>query len=172
MKIIVCDDEPLISDALLQIISKNFHNRFSTRVFHSYMSLMNFIAFEDETFDLLITDVHLKDGDGIEAAKVIQEKYPQAKVILMTGMIENSKRIFDIVPSDFIVTNRRRASGGCNFKGGTNRFEEKQDTIAIKTYGSEYLIRRSNSLYVENKGHKLRLKKEKEVIILRFIISL
>lgn len=44
-----------------------------------------FKALEKNDFDLILTDVKLPDGDGVEATKTYKEKYPNTEIIVITA---------------------------------------------------------------------------------------
>jgi DNA-binding NtrC family response regulator len=44
-----------------------------------------FKALEKDSFDLILTDVKLPDGDGVEATKTYKEKYPTTEIIVITA---------------------------------------------------------------------------------------
>ncbi len=44
-----------------------------------------FKALEKDDFDLILTDVKLPDGDGVEATKTYKEKYPNTEIIVITA---------------------------------------------------------------------------------------
>jgi DNA-binding NtrC family response regulator len=44
-----------------------------------------FKALEKNEFDMILTDVKLPDGDGVEATKTYKEKYPNTEIIVITA---------------------------------------------------------------------------------------
>jgi DNA-binding NtrC family response regulator len=44
-----------------------------------------FKALEKNDFDLILTDVRLPDGDGVEATKIYKEKHPNIEIIVITA---------------------------------------------------------------------------------------
>lgn len=44
-----------------------------------------FKALEKDEFELILTDVKLPDGDGVEATKTYKEKYPSTEIIVITA---------------------------------------------------------------------------------------
>jgi DNA-binding NtrC family response regulator len=62
---------------------------------------------EIESFDLLLTDYHMADLNGIELARQLMEVNPRLKVILMSGTpwVEESAREagFTFLPKPFVL---------------------------------------------------------------------
>ncbi len=81
IKILAVDDEP----AMLEIIQLLFTKYgFSVETCMSGNQAWNLL--KTKQFDLILTDVRMPDGDGIELAKKIREKHPnRPSVLFMTG---------------------------------------------------------------------------------------
>ena len=70
----------------------------------------------EQNFDLLLSDIRMPLMDGIALAKETAEKYPQTKILLMTGYAEQRERaddlaqvIIDVVPKPFSLPEIREA---------------------------------------------------------------
>jgi len=50
---------------------------------------------QKERFNLIITDINLKDGLGTELAKFVKKKYPESKVIALTMYPEEFEKYKD-----------------------------------------------------------------------------
>ncbi len=44
----------------------------------------------DETTDVLLLDINLPDGNGIDACKILHQKFPELKIIALTNFEESS----------------------------------------------------------------------------------
>lgn len=79
-KVLIIDDEEKLINLLSKIIG---FERFE--VFQSSNIRSGLQRLEVEDIDVIICDVKLPDGSGVEAAKVIKEKFPAVEVILLTA---------------------------------------------------------------------------------------
>ena len=78
--ILIVDDEEKHRTLLGKIIS---NEGFSVIQAYDFKSGLKKIAHTD--IDVVLCDVRLPDGNGIELSKVIKEKYPYVEVILITA---------------------------------------------------------------------------------------
>ena len=82
IKILVVDDEPDMLE-LLQYLFKKFN--FSVETASSGNEAWRFLK-EDNDFNLVLTDVRMPDGDGIDLAKKIRNKNPtKPSILFMSG---------------------------------------------------------------------------------------
>lgn len=44
---------------------------------------------ENESFDVLLSDVVMPEMDGYELAEIVQQKYPEIKILLASGFNDN-----------------------------------------------------------------------------------
>jgi DNA-binding NtrC family response regulator len=98
--VMILDDEPIVCERLRSTLEKvnldieTFTNpneavkRFGTKKFH-----------------LLITDLKMKELDGIEILKMVQKVSPETKVIIITGFatVEKAREALKIGAYDFIA---------------------------------------------------------------------
>ncbi len=50
---------------------------------------------EGDTLDLLITDMNMPDLTGVQLAEIITDKYPEVKIVILTGLDSSDNSIFD-----------------------------------------------------------------------------
>jgi len=80
MNVLVVEDERLLNWSLASSLDKwGFNVR---RVFTG-SEAMNSIA--ETAFDVFLLDYRLPDGNGLEVAKMIREKQPEAVILLLTA---------------------------------------------------------------------------------------
>lgn len=70
----------------------------------------------DSSFDLLLSDIRMPGMDGIELAHQAAQKFPDLRILLMTGYAEQReraddlmKKIVDVVDKPFALSDIRRA---------------------------------------------------------------
>ena len=86
------------------IHAANINSRYLSFVtMNSCQELIGMIELNERVPDILIMDVNLKDGNGIETVKEIQQLHPKLKVIYLTGIIDYATSIFETNPAYFLV---------------------------------------------------------------------
>lgn len=78
--ILVIDDDKIILDSLCEFLSLEGFQTSGAETLKNAMAKL-----EDEVYNLVITDVNLPDGDGLELLEIIKREYPQTVVIVITG---------------------------------------------------------------------------------------
>ncbi len=71
---------------------------------------------DEGTYDLLLSDIRMPVMDGIELAHQASARFPEMKILLMTGYAEQRERaddlaskIVDVVPKPFALPDIRKA---------------------------------------------------------------
>ena len=78
--ILVIDDDKIILDSLCEFLSlEGFQTSGAETVKGALAKL------EEENYCLVLTDVNLPDGDGLELLGIIKRNYPQTVVVVITG---------------------------------------------------------------------------------------
>jgi len=78
--ILVIDDDKIILDSLCEFLSlEGFQTSGAGTVKEALARL------EEENYCLVLTDVNLPDGDGLELLGIIKRNYPQTVVLVITG---------------------------------------------------------------------------------------
>ena len=80
LRVLVIDDEQIVLDSVRKHLSKaNFE-------VHTVLSATKGLkAAEQQSFDLVLTDLMMPQIDGLELMKIIQTRYPGLPVVMMTG---------------------------------------------------------------------------------------
>jgi len=78
--ILVIDDDKIILDSLCEFLRLEGFLTSGAETLKSALANL-----EQEYYNLVITDVNLPDGDGLELLDVIREKHPQTVAIVITG---------------------------------------------------------------------------------------
>jgi DNA-binding NarL/FixJ family response regulator len=83
IKVILCDDHPLVLEGLKQLLAN--HAEISlVAVTNGAVMLQEVLHTTDAA--ILLLDLHLKDGDGLELCKVLTKSQPQLKIIGLSGV--------------------------------------------------------------------------------------
>lgn len=98
-KILVIDDEDIVRKSCSRTLSP-----LGYEVRLSQSSLDGLRMMDEERFDLVLTDIKMPDLDGIEVLKQVREKFPNMKVIIMTGYqsVENALKSVQLGAFDYL----------------------------------------------------------------------
>jgi len=78
--ILVIEDDKIILDSLCEFLSLDGFRADGAETLKSALAML-----EKENYALVLTDVNLPDGDGLELLDIIKEDYPQTVAIVITG---------------------------------------------------------------------------------------
>jgi len=79
--VLVVDDEPALIEMVGDVVGRSIDCRLiAARDLREAQAVMS-----SETIELLVTDLHLPDGDGITLLSTLQSTQPEAAVVVMTG---------------------------------------------------------------------------------------
>ena len=78
--ILVIDDDKIILDSLCEFLSLEGFRTSGARTLKAALSEL-----QKQNYSLVIADVNLPDGDGLELLNVVRENHPQTVVIVITG---------------------------------------------------------------------------------------
>lgn len=80
ISILVADDEPGIRELIFDWLGRDGHRVACARSGHEAAELMN-----KEHFDVLIADVLMPDGDGLELISESKKSHPEARIVAISG---------------------------------------------------------------------------------------
>jgi DNA-binding NarL/FixJ family response regulator len=103
-RILIVDDHPLIIQSLSSIITDSKIGEVTASA-SSAKQCMDLLS--SKTFDLVLLDINLPDGNGLDICKSITEKYPQIKVLAITSFNEYTiiRRMMENGASGYILKN-------------------------------------------------------------------
>jgi DNA-binding NtrC family response regulator len=99
-RVMVLDDEPIVCERLRSMLEKM---DLDVETFVEPGKAIKRIV--ETPFQVLITDLKMKELDGIEILKITQRVSPQTKVIMITGFatVEKAKQALQMGVFDFIA---------------------------------------------------------------------
>ncbi|NRY49351.1 response regulator [Clostridium beijerinckii] len=103
IKVMIIDDEHLIRDLIKNCIDWNEIGMEIVAEASNAVEGLNLI--NKEKPDIILTDINMPVTDGLDMSKSILERYPDIKVIVITGYneFEYAKRSIKIGVNDFIL---------------------------------------------------------------------
>lgn len=85
-RLLIVDDEPHVADSLYNLFSSVEH--LSLDVYKAYSSKSALDWMNRTRIDIVLTDIQMPKMNGIEMMKVIRTKWPECKIIFLTGYNE------------------------------------------------------------------------------------
>ncbi|NVO10569.1 MAG: response regulator transcription factor [Bacteroidales bacterium] len=103
-KILIVDDHPLIVQSLVGIINDSKIGEVAAIATNAKQCLD---LISTKYFDLVLLDINLPDGNGLDICKSITERYPQIKVLAITSFNEFTiiRKMMDNGASGYILKN-------------------------------------------------------------------
>jgi len=98
--VMILDDEPIVCERLRSTLEKI---NLDIETFTDPNEAMK--RFADKKFHVLITDLKMKELDGLEVLKLVQKVSPETRVIIITGFatVEKAREALKIGAYDFIA---------------------------------------------------------------------
>lgn len=85
IKIFLVDDHKLFRNAIAQYISNLVNNFVVCQQFNNGVELIEYLANEPNVLpDIILLDINMPEMGGVETAKLLKQKYPYLKVIILT----------------------------------------------------------------------------------------
>jgi DNA-binding NtrC family response regulator len=79
-QILILDDEPIVGERLKTLLEKDGHE------VENFIEPMNALQrLENKDFDIVISDIRMREMDGIQVMNAVRQKSKRIKVILITG---------------------------------------------------------------------------------------
>ena len=161
-KIVACDDNPVITDYLKDVIEENYYPEVNIISFHTKFDVIDYIC---ETVkgnvDILLIDINLVDENGIEVAELIKQRYPHIKIIFITGHINYARDIFEAEPCFFLVKpiEEARLIQAID-KAISLIHEERQMCISVVSRGEIRNLQLSQIRFVESRNRNLIIREK------------
>jgi DNA-binding NtrC family response regulator len=98
--ILVIDDDKIILDSLCEFLSLEGFRTDGAETLKGALARLH-----EQNYSLVIADVNLPDGDGLELLDIIRKEYPQTVVIVITGYgtIESAVRAIKLGAYDYLT---------------------------------------------------------------------
>jgi len=98
--ILVIDDDRIILDSLCEFLSLEGYRTEGSETLKGALARL-----QEEKYSLVLTDVNLPDGDGLELLDIIRKEYPQTVTIVITGYgtIESAVRAIKLGAYDYLT---------------------------------------------------------------------
>ena len=112
-KILITEDDPHVMAFVSRALEMNGHTVFKAEDGEEGFDCL---TEHDGEFDLLLTDIKMPFMDGIELAQLTAKKWPDLKILMMTGFADQRERsnglseiVIDVVSKPFSLDVIRNA---------------------------------------------------------------
>jgi DNA-binding response OmpR family regulator len=78
---VVADDEPGVRAFVARVLSAEYFHVFTAKDGHEAVALIT-----QHRCDLLVTDLSMPEGDGIETILAVRKHYPAVKILVISGV--------------------------------------------------------------------------------------
>ena len=154
-RIIIADDHQIVTEGIARIIGEmTFNGQPFGQVVKTVHTLADcLVVCRDMLPDLLLLDVALSDGDGIDALPSLLQSAPDMRVIILTSYSENA------------VIDRAFSNGAHGYMLKTTDIQEFTEGISLVMQGEQYICQeaRNQAGKLEDSAIKLTLR-EKEIL--------
>ena len=152
INVVIIDDHKVIADGLERLINESEDARVAGKAFSvaGCLELLN-----NTQPDVLMLDIGLPDGNGIDLCEQIKAKYPQQKVLILTsyGELATINRALDAGADGYILKNSMP--------------EELLEGIHAVASGQRFLCEEVDIILKKNETNTLELtRREKELLLL------
>jgi DNA-binding NarL/FixJ family response regulator len=155
IRVAVIDDHKIITDGLSRLIDESETARVIGKAF-SVAECWKLLA--NEQPDVLLLDIGLPDGNGLNLCSQLKEKYPQLKVLILTsyGELSTIKRALDAGADGYVLKNSMP--------------EELLEGISTVMSGERFLCEEAGNVLKENEKNPMELTR-REVELLQLIVE-
>lgn len=151
----IADDHVMLVDGLTKVINESNDVR-AKNVFYRIESCREALIFERP--DVLLLDISLPDGNGVDYCKEVHALYPDIKIIIITSHEEYS------------LARKALENGAMGYILKNSSVEEVMESIMSVYNGEKYLCDKIESIIKRSVDNEVRLSgREKE--ILKLIIN-
>lgn len=134
LRILIVDDHDVVRVGFRQILSE--HSRFKVTG-EANCAKQAFELLRKETFDIVLLDLSLPDGSGVDILRKIRERYPDTKVLMLSGFAEEQYGV-----------NMLRA-GAAGFLSKTCTSEQLINAIEVIAIGRRYVSPKLTEILAE-----------------------
>lgn len=104
IKILIADDQQLVRESLMIVLNAQDNFEVTSIVENGYLALQ---AIKDEKPDVVLMDIRMPKLDGVQCTKMIKERYPDIKIIILTTFDDD----------DYIFNALKNGASGYLLKG-------------------------------------------------------
>lgn len=152
LKIGICDDEPVMLEHLRELTCQILGETWNLEVecFSSYAQMRA----ASKEYHILILDIRLEDGNGIDLARQMGEENPECQILFVSGFVCYVSNVYD-VPHVCLVLKDQLPTQFPRFllRAAEKIATEDQHTISTRVKGSNLRLHTDQIRFMERSGH-------------------
>ncbi|MDR0295057.1 MAG: response regulator transcription factor [Prevotellaceae bacterium] len=154
IRVVIVDDHKVVADGFEHLINES---GIAQVIGKTYSATGAWELLAKQQADVLLLDISLPDGNGIDLCPQIKAQYPNLKILMLTSYSELSiiMKVLEDGASGYILKNAMT--------------EEIIEGIRIVASGERFLCEEVNILLKEREAHPIRLSR-REQELLRLIV--
>lgn len=160
LRFAICDDELHVHDAVKRLLDGYAKGQGISCEMHHIYSAQELLSFEEEN-DFLLLDIDMPEMDGIEAARILNARGINYKIVMLTSKTERFKEAFKIGAFRFVT---KPISEEELFEAVDEVRERMVGMDRIQAYrdGVLYEVMQRDILYLMADGNTVRIYTERE----------
>ncbi len=151
MKIVICDDEIDYCKKVQTIVQRYLKSR-NVSADVSYCKNSKEL-FEEKDMDVVFMDIKLDHENGIDVAKIVNQKFPRAKVVYLTNHLHFATDVYSTHHSYFVLKDEFESHLDQIYEKLKKEMNECPKKIIFSNKGEEYLSLDPHEVtYIERKN--------------------
>lgn len=156
IRVMICDDEPAIRTALREYLVRFAREKgvaFETAECQSGAELTE--RLNEERCDLLLLDIEMPGGNGMEAARVIRKKDADVVIVFITNLVQYALEGYEVQAWRFLEKPVDYGQFARVIEGAVSRIGQRESGfLSVKNEAGLSRIRAADILYAETcRGH-------------------
>lgn len=156
MRIAICDDVKFYRDKIKGYLEeyKKIYPEINIMEFNSGEGLIK--AYDnEETFDFLFLDIHMKDIDGVETARKIREKDEHIIIFFITSYVNYVSDTFRVGAFQFLIKPIKKSDFKKDFDRAIELYRLNYSKYIVKYKGTTTNLEIRNIVYIEGYNRHL-----------------
>lgn len=156
LDVFICDEDAAVAEHLKKLVSGYAEYDTKVVITSNEAELLGLVEINERIPDVLIMDIRPGEKNGIDTVKLLQQHYPEIKVIYITGFINFATAIFETEPSGFLTKPLKEEEFLHILEKVSGQVrKKKENSILIRRNGTEIRLFRSDIVYAESRGRQV-----------------
>lgn len=155
MEFVICDDNQLFMNELQHKIEEICAKRDWNYKCKLYQHVRTLLSVDLSSAKVVFLDIDMPEVNGIEAAKILRDKYPDLIIVFVTAYIEYAPSGYKVNAFRYILKNKVDAE----LEQILDEIHEKlyfdADNISLKQKDQDMVVSIKNISYLEGTSHRM-----------------